>query len=442
MRILCIYSNVNQLLMPPPVGLMLVAQNAVDNGHDVKILDFLVEKDPDTALERTIKSYQPDLIAFSLRNLDNQDMQEPVSYIPLYKRWVETANQFAPTVIGGSAFSTYPEEMMVEIPATYGFQGQADQTFGDFIRELEAGSSTFNTPGVVWRVGDKLRQNKGLLNGYPNKGRLNWDLINIKPYTKSMMSMAVITKTGCPHKCAFCDTHVTFGASFVPRDPDEIVEELRENQKRWRLNKKLYMFIDDIVNEPSEWSKTLMEKIIQSDLRLGFGAIVEPTKFDRELISLLRKAGCIWGTGLLVSASDTVLALNNKSFTQGDIKVFLDLCEEEKLIFMPQFMVGSLGETENSINDTLDFIQRYKLIMVEFGLGVRIQKQTKLYDVALKEGIVSKDDNLLFPKFYWEPSLSLDWVKNRVKVFKKKKKIAYAKWASVMWESTKLSIRN
>jgi radical SAM superfamily enzyme YgiQ (UPF0313 family) len=234
----------------PPSSRYVPGQNAIDNGHVVKILDFLAEKNPDTSLERAIREYKPDLIGFSLRNLDYQDMEESISYVPMYKKWVKTANQFAPTIIGDSAFSTYPEQMMKEISATYGFQGQADLVFGDFLNELEAESSTFKTSGLMWREGDKLKQNKGLLNGYPNRSRLNWDLIDMKPYqkSKSLMSFSIITKTGCPYRCAFCDTHATFGDTFIPRDPDEIIEELRENQKRWRLNKKTYMFIDNIIN--------------------------------------------------------------------------------------------------------------------------------------------------------------------------------------------------
>ncbi|MCP4625024.1 MAG: radical SAM protein [bacterium] len=442
MRILGVYANINRILRPPPLGLMMIGQNAMDHGHEFKILDFFNEKRPDAALLNALQEYKPDLTAFSFRNLDNQRMLKSYSYIHLYKRWVETARQYSPTVIGGSAFSTYPKEMMAEIPATYGFEGQGNRTFAEFLEEVENKNTSFNTPGVLWREGDKIKHNKGLLEGYPTDGHLNWDLIDPRPYKKSFMSWAVITKTGCPHGCTFCDSHVTFGDKFVTRDPDVIVEELRENQRRRRMNRFTYIFIDDILNEPIDWAKTLMEKIIRSDLRIGFGSNVEPTEFDRELIGLMRDAGCLWASGFVVSADDDVLAKNKKCFTQEQFGRFMDLCEQEKLVFMPHFMVGSPGETEQTLNNTLDFISRYKLVLTETIFGVRIQKGAPLYQTALKKGIIKPDDNLLFPKFYFEPSLSLEWAQDRINTFRKKHKSSVVKWNRVMWGAIKLYVRN
>jgi len=50
------------------------------------------------------------------------------------------------------------------------------------------------------------------------------------------------------------------------------------------------------------------------------------------------------------------------------------------------------------------FILRAKLklkkrVHFEFN-SLRIEPHTKLYEIALKEGIIKKTDNLLFPKYY------------------------------------------
>jgi len=442
MKILFVYGNTNTLLLPPPVGLMLVAENARAAGHTIQIVDFMKEKDPEKLLIEALINFSPNLTAFSLRNLDNQNMLHPQSYIPLYQKWVETANQYSKTIIGGSAFSTYPIEMMKEINAHYGFEGQGDQNFSIFLNELEEQKENFTTPGVLWRKGDEICRNKGIVKGYPMGGMLNWDLIDRKKYKSSYQSWAVITKTGCPHSCIICDTQVTFGNAFVPRDPDLIIEEISRNQKNWRLNQGIYMFIDDIFNEPIEWSKELCEKIIKSNLKIGFGVIVEPTIFDRELIGLMKQAGCIWATGLILSASDHVLELNKKSFTQAKIKEFIDLCEEEKLFFMPQFMLGIPGDSQEHIDESLKFINQYKLIWSDADIGARIQKQTELYEISIEKGIISKDDNLAYPKFYWEPGLSLEWAQKRLMQYKRERNISYKKWLYSLFDFTKIFLAN
>jgi radical SAM superfamily enzyme YgiQ (UPF0313 family) len=369
-------------------------------------------------------------------------MDNNINYVSDYMRWVKIANRYAETVIGGSAFTTYPVEMMNAVEANYGFQGQAENTFSDFLSELQNSRTEFKTPGVVWRDKGEIKSNPKITDGYEQSGRINWDLIDRKKYGKSYYPWAVITKTGCPFNCIFCDTHVTFGNRFITRRPEVIISELEENQIKWKLNKRIYMFIDDIFNEPINWAKDLLEKIIQSNLKIGFCAIIEPTSFDRELIKLLKLAGCSMAVGLLVSGSDKILEINKKGFSQSDIAEFLSICIEEKFPFMPQFMLGSPGETQETINETFDFINKFKLPMIDIGIGVRIQKETELYKIAVDKNIISTESNLLYPHFYFEPSLSLDWLKRRVKVFKSKYKKSYSDWISMIWQSFKLSIQN
>lgn len=444
MKILGVYANTTKLLNPPPVGLMLVGQNAIEHGHEFEILDLLQEKNRDAALSRRLAEYRPELVAFSFRNLDNQDMLEPESYIPNYQRWVAMANAAAPTVIGGSAFSTYPAEMMEAVAAGYGMCGDAGSSFSDFIGELAAGKKSFKTPGVYWRDGKNIRHNPGLVRGYPGaSGNLNWDLVNLKSYRgMEGMSNAIITKTGCHYDCLFCDTRVTFGDRFMPREPDAIIEQMRENQRRWKLNRYGYFFVDAIFNEPMDWTKELMDKIIRSKLRIAFSCVFEPTAFDRELIALMVRAGCVMATGLIVSAADPVLAANKKTFTKSDLVRFFDLLKREKLPFMPQYMLGVPGETKSTVTETVDFAASRRMVMTQIGLGARIQRATGLYNIALGKGMIKRDDNLLYPKFYWEPSVPLEWAKAEAARFKKQKKTAYLDWVRIMGRSMAAGIRN
>ena len=46
-------------------------------------------------------------------------------------------------------------------------------------------------------------------------------------------------------------------------------------------------------------------------------------------------------------------------------------------------------------------------------MGIRIYPQTILAETAVKDGIVSPDDNLLEPQFYLVPNLQ-DWIRGVV----------------------------
>ena len=69
-----------------------------------------------------------------------------------------------------------------------------------------------------------------MIEGYSEKYKIDWKAINIDQYRKNYITPAVniITKTGCPFTCNYCDTQTTTGNKFIFRDPKSIVEDIRE----------------------------------------------------------------------------------------------------------------------------------------------------------------------------------------------------------------------
>jgi len=163
------------------------------------------ERAPDAVLAAALREHKPDIVGLSLRNLDNQDYVDSKDFVPDYVSWVGMANEVAPTIIGGSAVMTMPEELFERVGATYGMIGQGDEAFPRFLNEFQAGATSFQTPGVMWRESGRIRRNPGLLPGYANGGTMDWNAIDVNRYRKSQTSACVITKTGCPHDCLFCD---------------------------------------------------------------------------------------------------------------------------------------------------------------------------------------------------------------------------------------------
>jgi len=83
-------------------------------------------------------------------------------------------------------------------------------------------------------------------------------------------------------------------------------------------------------------------------------------------------------------------------------------------------MLGGPGETENTVMESLEFADSLSIDSMQITSGVRIYPYTELACTALKEGLISPDDNLLYPKFYMVKELEnlldeilLKWCKNR-----------------------------
>ena len=83
-------------------------------------------------------------------------------------------------------------------------------------------------------------------------------------------------------------------------------------------------------------------------------------------------------------------------------------------------LVGGPGETRESVKQSLIFADSLNLEMVKVTKGIRIYPRTALAGIAVKEGFISADDDLLKLRFYlakglekWLPQTVKSWMAAR-----------------------------
>ena len=177
-KVLLVYANQFELLAPPPVGLAVMLNPLRKAGHEVRIIEFMREQNPDALLEGALHEFRPDITGFSLRNLDDMSLTDNHNFVPDYVRWVEMANRVGPTIIGGSAVMSMPDALYERTEATWALAGQGDKAFPLFLEELREGRTSFTTPGILWRENGTIHRNPGLFDGYKEDGRIEWSAID------------------------------------------------------------------------------------------------------------------------------------------------------------------------------------------------------------------------------------------------------------------------
>jgi len=433
MKILLVYPNRYRLLSPPPIGLSMVARSAREAGHDVRLLDLMWVDDPEAELARALQEEQPELVGFNLRNIDNQDIREPRLFVDEYARLVAMADEVAPTVVGGTALYAMPEEVFDRVGATWGLVGEGVRSFVPWLEEVAAGAEAFETPGAMWRQGDAIRRNPHTIQGYGAEGRIDWGSFDYTPYRKGDMPACVITKSGCPHRCLFCDAATRFGGRFVPRDPEVIVDDLRRDAADFGHDKHLYFFIDPCFNQPIDWAKRLCEAIIDSGLKLAWTALVEPTAdMDAELVELMARARCVMVTSLVGSLEEGMQERMQRPGSLSDVARCFGLLERASISVMPQLLLGGPGETRETVEANFRFLDRFRPIMVDVGWGLRIAPGADLFRVALDEGVVDADTDMLQPRFYLSPALDPEWLQGRIRRWKRWRFPALWQWTRLI----------
>jgi radical SAM superfamily enzyme YgiQ (UPF0313 family) len=161
-KVLLISSNTERINMVTiPLGLGLVAAATRRAGHDVTFLDLLNEKDPDAAIRGAIEAARPDVIGISVRNIDDQNRDNPRFLLEQVKPVVEACRAWAPAaiVLGGAGYSIFPEAALAYLGADFGVSGDGEAAFPALLERLQAGGDPCDVPGV-WVAGRRARSGR------------------------------------------------------------------------------------------------------------------------------------------------------------------------------------------------------------------------------------------------------------------------------------------
>ena len=96
-----------------PLGLLYIMSSTPET-HDKHLIDLCFADDPELALYDALAAYQPDLVAMSMRNIQNADysgISDNLNYYAGLIAAVRTASD-APVCLGGAGFSVMPEKLM------------------------------------------------------------------------------------------------------------------------------------------------------------------------------------------------------------------------------------------------------------------------------------------------------------------------------------------
>jgi hypothetical protein len=109
-----------------PFGLACVASATQKAGHEVAIADLMAERDTQSVLKDAIEGFRPQVIGVSVRNIDDQRMENPRFLLNPVKDIVTVCKDLSevPLILGGAGYSIYPEAVLSFLGADMGIQGE------------------------------------------------------------------------------------------------------------------------------------------------------------------------------------------------------------------------------------------------------------------------------------------------------------------------------
>jgi len=167
---------------------------------------------------------------------------------------------------------------------------------------------------------------------------------------------------------------------------------------------------------PLSYAKDICRKIIDSKLEISWRCIFYPGKVDAELVHLLAMAGCKEVSLGFESGCERILRIMNKKFSLDAIRRTSEMLRTGGIKQLGFLMLGGPGETKESAKQSLAFSDSLQLDAMKITIGIRIYPNTALAKLAVTDGLISPEDNLLSPRFYIVRTLE-GWLRETVRTW-------------------------
>jgi len=403
LRVLLISANTEKLPDPVfPLGAAYMAAVAAQHGHGVETLDLCFLDGLHPALDEKIGASEPQVVGISLRNLDSSSYPQNTSYIDDYKKLVTAVRALtdAPIVLGGAGFTVMPTTIMEYLGAEVGVIGEGEMAFPWVLERLADNDTLSSTReftcervngGVCVSPVARIKQLD--ITGIPMRQRFDMDR-----YYQRGGALNIQTKRGCYFECVFCSYPLIEGSKVRMRTAQAVVDEIQMIREEHGI--RHWFFVDNIFNMPIRHAKDICEQIAARNLDIEWSGYLNPKFVDEELCQLLARSGCKaieFGTD---SGSPTMIANLKKEFDVDDLRHSSALCHKYQLKFCHSLIFGGPGETAQTVTETIALMDELQPTAVIALTGIRVLPGTGMVEIALADGQIDEDDNLLYPKFY------------------------------------------
>lgn len=388
----------------PPLDLMMISGYLRKKGYDNVLVDFNASRKNLDGLRGVIRNTTPDIVFFS------------TSTCTIYKdllvaQVAKEVNPSIKTAAIGTHVMALPEETFGESEYLdiIVYSSEWEQASLNIVRNL---SALENANGIYFRRNGTIIKTdfqSSLENlddlGFPSHDKLEKELYG-DPTSKRTPKTMVMGQKACINNCSFCCQPAFFGAPVLrKRSVGHFIEELKWVQ---RLGFREVMFNDATLTADIEWSHSLFEGMIKNNIALTWNCSTRADCVDREILRLMKKAGCHTIALGMESVDSTVLKNIRKNINSEQIREAVKLIRGNGINTIVFCVVGFPGETRESIEKTISFLKTLDTTFITLGIAVPVPGTDFYRYVEENNYLLTKDWSLYDPMK--KPVFSYPWL--------------------------------
>jgi len=378
----------------PPLGLLYIAGSLLKGGLDVRVVDGCLEGKE--AVRKQLVEFQPHFAGVTCLTPGRKKAFEMASMV---KETVPGAK----VILGGAHATIMHRQIMEHYPQIdYIVLGEGEATCLEIARETPPsgidGLSFRDPEGVIRMTG--RRKHRENLDDIPFPA---WHLVDLWKYPAwtdgSVLShngiqlwkeprISVIFSRGCGGHCSFCSTWWIW-KGWRSRSPRNMVDELELLYKKYGI--RHFCFADDAMTLDRHTTITLCDEIMSRGLKIAFHVTTRTDSVDMEVLRKLKIAGCYAIAYGVESGSERILKGMNKENEVPNAYRAIELTKMAGISVTALMIVGNVGETDDTIDETIRFLRDTKPNAVGCTGGLWILPGTALYQKCKRLGFIDDD---------------------------------------------------
>jgi radical SAM superfamily enzyme YgiQ (UPF0313 family) len=202
----------------------------------------------------------------------------------------------------------------------------------------------------------------------------------------------VMTSRGCPFRCTFCSSHNFYkGVRF--RSVDNVIKEIKYLIEKFHI-KELHFLDDNLTLKKSyvlELCKRIKEENIKIDWTPNNG--IRADAFDDEVAVAMKDCGCYMIVFGIEAVNKDMLKRVKKGETIETITEAINCANRNGFVTLGNFIFGLPEDTEETINETIDYAVKSKLDRAGF-FALSVLPGSDIANDLHKKGIEVKGDSL------------------------------------------------
>lgn len=369
----------------PPLGLAYIEVAALQDGHEVRILDaasWSFER-----LAQEIQSENPGVVGITCWTIERGQAFRVA-------RIAKEAVPNALIIMGGPHATSFPEHMFIKTPADYVVMGEGEETIRELLQVIEKGGDLSCVLGLAYRKGGEFFRNERRplikdLDTVPLVRHAQFDYGQYNGlHDNNRKAAAIMTSRGCPFRCAFCSSAVYWGRKYRSRSVQSVLSEIDHLYNDIGI-RALLIFDDNLLIDRKRCI-ALCQALCDRKYDLVWAA-EGSVKVDQEMLGWMKRAGCYRIDFGVESGSPTILKNINKPFGVNEARNAFRLCKEAGITPNAYLIFGSPGETAQTIDETVTLMREIQPDSGGGRPGIWILPDTDIYELGKKHGIINEE---------------------------------------------------